>query len=84
MAVGWGDSEYGLVSAASNHSAWVNAADWTENLEVLSNIIVGQQQQFATNTPPPDPMLNVHTATFIFTGMGGISVCSVHLPFTLS
>ena len=50
------------------YNMWVNAADWAENLEVYSNVIVEQQVQYTTKTPAPEPMPNVHTATFIFTG----------------
>ena len=65
--LGWGTSEVGLVQSASQYSAYVNAADWAENLDVYSNVVVGPQQQ-RTHTPPPPTVENVHTATFIFTG----------------
>ena len=36
--LGWGESEQGLVSWASQNSVMVNAADWAVDLSVLSNL----------------------------------------------
>ena len=68
---GWGSSEVGLVQSASQYSVFVNAADWAENLDVYTNVLVGPQQQH-THTPAPPTIDNVHTATFIFTGAASV------------
>eukprot|EP00042_Codosiga_hollandica_P045902 m.473448 g.473448 ORF g.473448 m.473448 type:complete len:524 (+) comp57125_c0_seq4:33-1604(+) len=66
--LGWGTSEIGLVQACSRYSIFVNAADWTENLDVFMSIPAHAPfEQPAKQTAAPVPEENVHTVTFIFT-----------------
>ena len=63
---GWGDDERELVRAASKNSMMVHAADFANNLSVLTNIDAAYDQQ---DSPMTFDSLNtkVHTVCFLMT-----------------
>ena len=62
---GWGSDEYQLVQTASQKSIIVNAADFAQNLSVLSNFGVETKQ--AKYVTDPEVKENVHTVCFLMT-----------------
>ena len=64
--LGWGDDEHELVLTASKYSVMVHAADWANNLSVLTNVNADYDQQdspFLVDTITP----GVHTVCFLMT-----------------
>ncbi|MDB5282882.1 MAG: GxGYxY sequence motif-containing protein [Bacteroidota bacterium] len=64
--LGWGDNEHDLVDATSKTSVMVHAADFANNLSVLTNVNADYDQQdspFAVDTVSPA----VHTVCFLMT-----------------
>ena len=64
--LGWGDDEHELVRAASKNSIMVHAADFANNLSVLTNIDASYDQQ---DSPMTFDTANskVHTVCFLMT-----------------
>ncbi len=63
---GWGDDEHELVRAASRNSIMVCAADYANNLSVLTNIDASYDQQDSPNTFDTSNS-KVHTVCFLMT-----------------
>lgn len=65
--LGWGTSEFGLVSAATSRGSWVNAADWAKNVGTLAGFPAGGDLAQPNNRPPPQPAAppQRHTVSFL-------------------
>lgn len=66
VLLGWGDDEHELVRAASRNSIMVHAADYANNLSVLTNIDASYDQQDSPNTFDTSNS-KVHTVCFLMT-----------------
>ena len=62
--LGWGDSEFDLVSRASAFNIFVHPADWAKNLSTLSNFNVELKQKQHIKTATVQN--NVHRGCFLF------------------
>ncbi len=62
--LGWGDSEFDLVSRSSTYNIFVHPADWAKNLSTLSNFNVDLKQKHHTTTAKSQS--SVHTVCFLF------------------
>jgi len=62
--LGWGDSEYDLVSRSSRYNILVHPADWAKNLSTLSNFNVELKQPKHETMVQTEP--GVHTVCFLF------------------
>ena len=65
IVMGWGPDEEYTVKKISGNSLQLNAADWTENLPVLSNFEATLQQHTHSTTINEED--NVHTVCFLVT-----------------
>ncbi len=65
VAMGWGPDEGNTVKKISENSLQLNAADWTENLPVLSNFEATLQQHTHSTTINEED--NVHAVCFLVT-----------------
>jgi len=63
IVLGWGPDEEHTIRKVSENSLYMNAADWTENIPVLSNFEVQLQQH--TYTTDINDENNVHTVCFL-------------------
>lgn len=65
--LGWGTSEFDLVSWTAERATFVNAADWAEDLSALTNIRLAAPFHQRTHSPSPPSVPNTHTVCFVFT-----------------
>eukprot|EP01090_Pellita_catalonica_P020492 TRINITY_DN7355_c0_g1_i1.p1 TRINITY_DN7355_c0_g1~~TRINITY_DN7355_c0_g1_i1.p1 ORF type:complete len:568 (-),score=62.82 TRINITY_DN7355_c0_g1_i1:276-1979(-) len=66
--LGWGDSEFGLVSYSTEKGTFVNAADWATNLAVLTNFNVQNfTQKKVASLQQPEAPADKHSVCFLFT-----------------
>jgi hypothetical protein len=65
--LGWGTSEFGLVSAATSRGSWVNAADWAKNIGTLAGYPTAGNVEQPNSSPPPQPATppQRHTISFL-------------------
>lgn len=63
VTMGWGPDELNSVKQFSQNSLQLHAADWTENLDVLSNFEADLEQQ--NRSTSIDDRDNVHTVCFL-------------------